>query len=198
MKPNIHYHKIESLLAQPLFLTTEARVKGVSASLLNYYVRKGLIEKVGRGVYRGINTSLDVEFKYEDLVLAAKSIPGGIVCLISALDLYDLTDDIPREYYIALDHNRRAPRRAGVQIVRMRNTQIGRTRITLGNTTLLIFDRERTIVDAFRFLGTETALKALKKALKAKNENSIDLTKLQNYARQLRVNIKPYLLALTV
>jgi hypothetical protein len=30
---------------------------------------------------------------------------------------------------------------------------------------LPIFDRERTIVDAFRYLGRETALKALKKAL---------------------------------
>jgi predicted transcriptional regulator of viral defense system len=198
MKTHDHFEKIQPLLAQPLFRSAEARERGVSAALLSYYARKGLIEKLQRGVYRGKTTALDVDFKYEDLVLAAQSIPDGIVCLVSALDLYGLTDEIPREHHIALDHDRKPPRRDGVRIVRMRNTSIGRTMIPIGNTTISIFDRERTIVDAFRFLGKETALKALKRALSAKTRPSIDTVKIMDYARKLRVNIEPYLLAVTV
>ncbi len=54
------------------------------------------------------------------------------------------------------------------KVVRMRNLTLGKTTIKIGNITLPIFDRERTIVDAFRYLGRETALKALKVALTKK------------------------------
>ena len=51
-----------------------------------------------------------------------------------------------------------------------------------------IFDRERTIIDAFRLLSIETAVKALKKYLTGDAKN-IDLLKLQKYAEKLRVDI---------
>ncbi len=60
-----------------------------------------------------------------------------------------------------------------------------------------IFDRERTIVDAFRLLSREIAIKALKIALTKGGKNRIDLIKLQEYAKKLRCNIAPYLISLT-
>ncbi len=49
--------------------------------------------------------------------------------------------------------------------------------------TLPIYDRERTVIDAFRYLGRETALKALKMALTKKGAEKIDIEKLENMQR---------------
>ncbi len=121
-----------------------------------------------------------------------------MVCLTSALAIYDLTKAIPRQHWIAVDHSTRHRANTSVRVVRMRNIKLGRTEIDLGGFKLPIFDRERTIVDAFRTLDRETAIKALKFALGAKKrEERIDLKKLWKYAKELRVQIEPYVLAVT-
>jgi hypothetical protein len=37
----------------------------------------------------------------------------------------------------------------------MRNIELGQTEIQVGTTSLKIFDRERTVVDSFRYLTQE-------------------------------------------
>ncbi len=189
--------KLRKLLKQLMFSASEARSVGIHPSLLAYYVKKGLIERIERGFYRGSGAVTDIDFQWEDLVLASKSIPEGIVCLISALAIYEMTDEIPRQHWIAVPNSSRAPKRKNVKILRMRNTELGQTVISIGNQKINIFDRERTIVDAFRYLGKEIAIKALKAGLAQKGEKKIRLTKLQDYARKLRFDIKPYVMAVT-
>jgi len=198
MKSVKGFNKLETLVTSPLFSSSDAKKQGVSSSLLNYYARKGLIDRVQRGIYRGKKSSLDVDFKYEDLILSAKSIPDGIVCLVSALSVYDLTDEIPREHWIAIPHQDKAPKRNGVKVVRMRNISIGQTEMKIGNQVIKIFNKERTIIDAFRYLGKEQAVKALKNALAKKGKEKIDIEKIRKYARVLRVNIDSYIIAVTV
>jgi predicted transcriptional regulator of viral defense system len=189
--------KLNDLLKKPLFTAAEAREAGVHPSLLSYYVKKGLLERIDRGIYRASETTVELDFVWEDLILAAKSIPSGVVCLISALALHDLTDEIPRVHWIAVPHASRAPKRTGVKVIRMRNMTLGRTTFVTGDQSIPVFDRERTIVDAFRYLGNEAAIKALKIALEQKGANRLQLTKLQDYAKALKVNLAPYLLAMT-
>ena len=81
--------------------------------------------------------------------------------------------------------------------MRYRNMHLGKTEITLEGMKIPIFDRERTIVDAFRLLSRETAIKALKLAIAIDGKNRIDLIKLQEYAKKLRFDIAPYLMSLT-
>ena len=78
------------------------------------------------------------------------------------------------------------------------NFELGKTAIKLEGATLPIYDRERTIVDAFRYLGRETALKALKMALTKKGAEKIDIEKIRKYAKKLRVKIEPFLIAMTL
>lgn len=74
---------------------------------------------------------------------------------------------------------------------------LGKTFINLEGVKIPIFNRERTIVDAFRLLSHESAIKALKMALSQKGKQRLDLKKLQAYAKKLRVNIDPYLMAVS-
>ncbi len=170
----------------------------MSAATLAYYVNTGELERIARGIYRGSKARTIENFQWEDLITAVKQTKNGIACLVSALALYDLTDEIPRQHWIAIPNStrHRAPR--SVRVVRMRNMSLGKTHITIDNIPIPIFDRERTIVDAFKYLSKEVAIKALKKSLtKSKNEK-IDPNKLCGYAQTLRVNISAYLMAIIV
>ena len=79
----------------------------------------------------------------------------------------------------------------------MRNMSLGRTHMKIDGITIPIFDRERTIVDAFRYLSRETAIKALREALTKRKDEKINLEKLYKYSKELRVNINDYIMAMT-
>lgn len=190
-------HTLKDLFARPVFQADEARAAGIHPSRLSYYVKTNRIERIGHGVYRGVESCVDADFKWEDLIIIAKSIPQGIVCLISALALYELTDEIPREYWIAVPHSTTAPKRENTRIVRMRDMNIGKTTHRIGQESVIIFDRERTIVDAFRYLSKEIAIKALKAAVRGHSKTKLDIKKLQHYAKQFGYNLDPYILAVT-
>jgi predicted transcriptional regulator of viral defense system len=141
---------LKDLFARPFFYAVEAREAGIHPSRLSYYVKTNRIERIGHGIYRGVESTVDADFQWEDLIIIAKSIPQGIVCLVSALALYELTDEMPRDHWIAVPHSTTAPKRDHTRIIRMRDMETGKTLYTIGRETVVIFDRERTIIDAFR------------------------------------------------
>jgi predicted transcriptional regulator of viral defense system len=188
---------LKELFARPVFHAAEARGAGIHPSRLSYYVKTNRIERIGHGVYRGVESSIDADFIWDDLIIIAKSIPQGIICLISALALYEMTDEVPREHWIAVSHSTTAPKRDHTRIVRMRDMETGKTVHRIGRETVAIFDIERTIIDAFRYLSKEIAIKALKAAASGKASKKLDFKKLQQYARQFGLNLDPYILAVT-
>lgn len=198
MKPKNALEKIETLLSAVNFTTKEAKQCGVTAETLAYYVKAGEIERLGRGLYRGINAPAMQSFQWEDLVTAVRSVENGTICLTSALALYELTEEIPRQHWIAISHGTSHHASPMVKIIRMRNHMLGKTAIDIDGAAVSIFDKERTILDSFRYLSRETALKALKMGLEQPREKRIDINKLRSYAKKMKINIDSYLLALTV
>lgn len=188
---------LKDLFVRPVFHAAEAREAGIHPSRLSYYAKTNRIERIGHGVYRGIESSVDADFQWEDLIIIAKSIPQGIVCLVSALALYELSDEMTREHWIAVPHSTTAPKRDHTRIVRMRDMETGKTMYPIGRETVVIFDRERTIIDAFRYLSKEIAIKALKAAASGRASPKLNIKKLQQYARQFGLNLRPYILTVT-
>lgn len=189
---------IQSLLVKPSFTAEEVKSFGISIAFLSYYIKKGMIKRLGRGIYQSVDYEGSFEnFRWEDLIEAVNSIPNGVVCLISALALYEITEEIPREYWIGVSHRTSIKRGDKVRIIRFRNMELGKTIFDFGDIKIPIFDRERTIIDSFRLLSRETAIKALKMALSPRAKVKLDLKKLQAYANTLRVNISPYLITAT-
>ena len=187
---------LDPLLAQPMFTVADAAKYGVSRQILASYAKKGVLERLNPGTYRSVMHEPEVDFEWEGLAQAASSIPNGIICLISALCYHRLTDQVMRESWIAVPHRQRAPRRPNTSIIRMRNLELGSTEMILGEYPVRIFDRERCVVDAFRYLDKEIAIKALKRYLQG-GAYKPDLKKLHSYAKKLRVNLMPYILAYT-
>lgn len=195
MKTHTKLANIESLLEKPVFTSKEANELGVSPSLLCYYMQKDLIQRVNKGLYQAVSVKKEFDFKWEDLIFTVKSISQGVICLVSALAIYELTDEVPRKHWIAVPHSTTKPMRTNTIIKRMRDVSTGLTTWEIDGESVPIFDMERTIIDAFRFLSTEIALKALQSGLREKH---IDSRKLQRYAKKLRIDITPYLLAMTI
>jgi predicted transcriptional regulator of viral defense system len=197
MRPTAALTALESFLKRPFFTACEARSVGVHPATLHYYVKIGRLKRIRRGVYQKTNYQNSSLFLWEDLIEATCSIKGGSICLISALAIYGLTEEIPRQHWIAVRHGTSTKAHRGLKIVRLRNTELGKTEIDLEGIKVPIFDRERTIIDSFRLLSMEIAIKALRAALVQRGKNRIDLVKLQEYARRLRVDIAPYLMSMT-
>ena len=193
--------KYETLLQifveTPVFTVAEARAAGIPSRMLSHFCKTGIIERVSRGVYRGSKAKLEIDFQWEDLALVAMSIPNGVICLVSALCYYGFTDQIMRQFWIAVPHASKSPRRPKTRIVRMRNIELGQIEIQIGTYWLKIFDKERTVIDSFRYLSKEVALKALQDYLRQTGSAKPNLNKLMKYAKTLRVNIHPFIMALT-
>lgn len=187
---------LQQLQKNPCFKASYAKSLGIPSRMLAHFCNQGIIERIGRGIYRGSAFESELTNGVDDLMVTAQSVPKGIVCLLSALYLYGLTDQMLREYWIAIPNAFKSPKRPHTRIVRMRNVSLGLTTFTLGEFTISIFDRERTVVDAFRYLSHEIAIKALQSYLKLP-KNLQHLDRLSAYAKTLRVTITPYILALT-
>lgn len=188
---------LQRLFKKPLFTAQEARSLGIHPANLAYYVKIGQLRRISRGVYQCKAYQDTGSIRWEDVIEVIYSIQGGVICLISALAIYDLTEEIPRQHWIAISHGTSSKAKDQVKIVRFRNMRLGKTQIELDGVVVPIFDRERTIVDAFRLLSRETAIKALKMALSLPKGKKINVIKLQAYAKTLRVNIDPYLITAT-
>ena len=171
---------------------------GIPPRMLVYFCAKGQIERVSKGMYKINNLDFDSEFEWEDLAITALSIPNGVICLISALCYYGLTDEIMREFWIAVPHATTSPARENAHIIRMRNISLGQTSIRIGGQKLKIFDQERTVVDSFRYLDKETSLKALQAYLKTSKDRKPDIDKILRYAKKLRVDLTSYIAAFTI
>jgi predicted transcriptional regulator of viral defense system len=184
------------ILEKPYFTSKEARDLGVRPAILSYYVSTGLLKRVRRGLYQKMDYQNSLSFRWDDLIESVYSVKGSVVCLTSALAIYDLTEEIPRQHWLAIRHGTSAKTTQGIKVLRYRNMKLGKTEIKLEGTKIPIFDRERTIIDAFRLLSREIAIKALKMAINEGGKNRIDLIKLQEYAKKLRFNIAPYLISI--
>jgi predicted transcriptional regulator of viral defense system len=196
MRQSKYMKQLKQFLSVPFFTAADAEKQDVPRHALAYLVKKGILERIYPGAYRFALYEPEVEFQWENLALIAASIPDGVICLISALCYYDLTDQIMREVWIAIPHESHPPKRPNTRIVRMRNVKLGKIEIVLGEYNVHIFDRERCIVDAFRYLSKEIAIKAIQRYFQ-NTKYKPDPKKLGAYAKTLRVNITPYILSYT-
>lgn len=188
---------LNKLLKRSTFTTKDATALGMSSSALAYYAKLGVIERISRGVYRNPQIKSSAPFEWQDLLEMVQSIPNGTICLISALAYYELTLEIQREFWVAIPHEVRNIKRAKTRIIRTRNFKLGRVPLKIGDYNTFIFDKERCVLDAFKKFGRETGMDSLKAYLRRTKEHKPDLPKLARYAKDLRVNITPYIEALT-
>src|SRR5574342_387589 len=81
------------------FTPAEAVAAGVRRHTVYAWRDAGLIIELSRGVYRKSDAPATIHL---DLIAVAKRAPRAVVCLVSAVVVHDLTDEIPAKVQMAL------------------------------------------------------------------------------------------------
>ena len=179
-----------------LLRTRQALDLGIDRPTLARMIDAGVLACESRGVYRLVAQQ---PLSNPDLVIVALRVPSAVFCLISALNYYDLTTQIPYQVYFALPRGTKAPRLDYPPVDVIHFSEIpysaGIEEHTIDGVTVRIYCREKTIADCFKFrnkVGQDVAIEALKDYLRQPGH---DIRKLLEYAAINRVSniILPYL-----
>lgn len=175
-------------------------LRGIPRQYLRLAEQQGKVTRVARGLY--VATDADVT-EHHDLALAAKRVPHGVVCLLSALRFHELTTQMPREVWLAIDTKARLPKLEypPLRIVRFSGDALtyGAARHVIEGVTVRITTPAKTVADCFKYrnkIGLDVALEALRDCYR---EHKASLDEIWEAARVCRVAnvIRPYMESLT-
>lgn len=152
-----------------IFTYSQARALGLTERILYALRDQGLIESVGRGLYR----RHDWHPGNADLTEIALRAPNATLCLTTALAMHQLTDDIPSVIDVALPRGRHRPA-IGTPVswhaFDPATFDIGREVQQLDDGEAIgVYSAERSIIDAFRLRyreGAELGTESLKRWLR--------------------------------
>lgn len=151
------------------FRPCDAEVAGISYPQLRRLEGLGLVEREGWGLYR--QTHADITQHHTTAAVCARA-PQAVVCLLTALEVYNIGTQKPHDVWIAIPHKSRVPAfgRLPVRITRFSAASLtyGVVDTEFEGVPAKITTPARTVVDCFRFrskIGLEPAIEALHEVL---------------------------------
>lgn len=179
---------------------TEFKVNGITAATVGRMVRAGDVIRLARGLYQLPDAPLEA---HHSLAEAAKRVPKGVVCLVSALVYHELTDQLPSAVWMAIGTRDWKPKegRPAIRIVRFTDTFLTDDVYTVDieNVPVKVFGVAKTIADCFRHrrkVGQTVALEGLQEALRQRKASPAEIARHAKRGGVASV-VSPYLEALT-
>jgi predicted transcriptional regulator of viral defense system len=168
---------------------------GYPKSYLSELEKRGKAIKQARGVY--MHTDADIPPHY-GLALACQKIPGGVVCLLSALSFHEIGTQNPHEVWMAIDRKDKKPKvdYPPIRIVRFSGPALEEgIETTEGPFSFRVYSAAKTVADCFKYrnkFGLDVAIEALREGWRMRR---FKIAELDHYARICRVEklITPYL-----
>lgn len=178
----------------------ELRRAGVTAATASRLVREGEVLRLARGLYQLADAPLNA---HHSLAEAAKRLPRGVICLVSALAYHGLTDQIPRTTWIAIGKKDWAPKpdNTPMRIVRFTTGLLteGVETHRIEGVPVKVFGVAKTVADCFRYrnkIGLDVAIEGLQEALRQHKATPGEIAQQAAHGGIATV-IRPYLEALT-
>jgi len=187
---------------------SELAEAGVTGATVGRMKQKGLIRQLSRGLYQLSDASPDAN---HSLAQAAKRVPKGVVCLVSALAFHELTDTIPSRIWMAIGPKEWRPlvTHPPLQFVRFNDKMLrsGVDEHHIEGVTVRIFNPAKTVVDLFRYRqsagrryqkspGVSLAIEGLREALRQRRTTPAEIARYAAEGGVWKV-IQPYLEAMT-
>jgi predicted transcriptional regulator of viral defense system len=139
---------------------------GVPRAYLRRLCDRGLLEQVDRGLYRLADAPVT---ELHSLAEVATRMPDAIVCLMSALQVHELTTEVPNAVWVLIDRHARTPKVAypKLEVVRASGParEHGIENRTIEGVRMRITTPAKTVADCFRYrrrVGLDVALAALR------------------------------------
>jgi predicted transcriptional regulator of viral defense system len=172
---------------------------GIHSQQITRLLEHGVLERVSRGQYRLAERSVT---EHHSLVIAAKAVPRGVICLLSALGFHGIGTQLPAQIWIAMERRARAPaaRQLPLKIVHFSGAAFteGIESHRIEGEIVRVYSVAKTLADLFKHrnkVGLDVALEALREAWR---ERKFTVEALDRAARVCRVErvIRPYVEAL--
>jgi predicted transcriptional regulator of viral defense system len=190
---------IELVREQGVVRASDLKARGIPREYLSRLHREGVLERAGRGIYYLPGGDLT---EHHSMVEAAKLVPKGVMCLLSALRFHELTTQSPHEIWIAIDPKAHRPVGDGVplRIVRFSGPALsaGVEEHRLEGIAVKIYSPAKTVADCFKYrnkIGLDIALEALRDYRKSRGADADELWKYAKICRVANV-MRPYMEAL--
>lgn len=196
MPPTTTEQVLDLVRKAGVFRPKDLEAHGIPREYLVRLCRKGLVQRVGRGLYTVVDADLS---EHHSLAEASKKIPHGVICLLSALRFHGLTTQAPFEVWIAIDVKARKPKSDGppLRIVRFSGAALdsGIEDQLIQGVTVRVYIAAKTVADCFKYrnkIGLDVALEALRECWR---ERRCTMDDLWRYAKICRVSnvMRPYL-----
>lgn len=189
--------QLEILFSKKRYLTAkEIRAAGIPSQTITNQYRRGKIDRIACGVYAlAGNAALETD----DFELLSLLVPAGVICLVSALRFYQLTDENPHEVSMAVLHGGYMPEFEYPPVRYFtfsgKAFSSGIKLHVINGVEVKVYSIEKTIADCFKYrnkIGLDIAIAALRDAT---SQNRIDFNALWDAAKICRVSkiIRPYL-----
>lgn len=179
---------------------TELRKVGVTATTISRSVEKGEVIRVSRGLYQLPEAAIDAS---QTLVEASKRVPKGTICLVTALAYHGLTDQMPRQVWIAIGAKDWQPTvdYPPLRIVRFRSPYLeyGIEWHTISSIEVPIYSIAKSLADAFRnskLLDQSVAIECLRNAITQGKTTPAEIARVASICGAWR-RMRPYLEAVT-
>jgi len=181
---------------QPLVRPRDVEALGIARESLLRLYRRGLLVRQARGVYALPQTPVT---EHHSLAMAAKRVPRGVICLLSALRFHGLTTQNPHEVWIAIDHKARKPsvEPPALRVVRFSGRALveGVEESEIEGVRVRVTSAAKTVADCFKYrhkIGIDVAIEALRDSVRTR-KTTID--EIHRYAKVCRVAnvMRPYL-----
>lgn len=168
----------------------------IPRAYLTRLCESGKLQRLGRGLYMLANGSITTN---HSLAEAAKRVPHGVVCLLSALRFHGVTTQAPFEVWLAIDNKARAPaaKETPLRIVRFSGEALraGVETHMIGGVPTQIYSLAKTIADCFKYrnkIGLDVAVEALRESWRARKCTMDELWRYATICRVANV-MRPYL-----
>lgn len=172
---------------------------GVSGVYLNKLHAAGVLDRPSRGLYTLRN---EAPSEHRAIIEACKRVPNGVVCLLSALRIHELTTQSPFEVWMAIAEKARKPKAdyPPLRIVRFSGTALtyGLEERQIEGAKVRVYSPAKTVADCFKYrnkIGLDVALEALRDCLRQRKASVDELWKAARVCRMSNV-MRPYLEAL--
>lgn len=193
---NSHDTILDIAKRRSLIRSRDITALGLPSIALTRLVRQGDLIRVSRGLYASPHRRVS---EFGSLAEVARRHPQGIICLLSALRVHDLTTQSPFEVWLAIPNKARAPKMdyPPLRIVRFSGAALadGIEERKIEGVTVRVTGIARTVADCFKFrnkIGLDVALEALREVWRSKR---VSMDELWRYAILSRVAnvMRPYM-----
>jgi predicted transcriptional regulator of viral defense system len=187
---------LDLVRAKGLVRPRDLIAKKIPPDYLDRLHRRGLVERISRGVYAWPGADLG---ENQTLAEAARQVPRGVICLLSALQFHGIGTQQPREVWLAIPPDAWRPKLEypKLRVVRFSGAAYSSfvEEHDLHGVPIRVYGPAKTVADCFKYrnkIGLNVALEALRECWRGRRSTMDDLWDAARTCRMIQV-MRPYL-----